>query len=167
MKKPRGHTLLSFNVRHDSYTPTLKSPLSMMSIILYCWLMSFSSTRFLSAFSWSFLLVSNSRLSDRRAQEDATWGTKRRAPNLLMLQWAQTLIQWSQPTNGGRIQISRLESCLGLWGSGSEQRTAAASARSTVHALLMASRGQQRDDLLKAQGKRRSACHIIRKRKKK
>lgn len=44
---------------------TLKSPLSMMSIILYCWLMSLSSTRFLSAFSWSFLFVSNSRLSDR------------------------------------------------------------------------------------------------------
>lgn len=42
---------------------TLKSPLSMMSMILYCWLMSFSSTRFFRAFSWSFRLVSNRRLS--------------------------------------------------------------------------------------------------------
>lgn len=59
---------------HDSGTPTLKSPLSMMSMILYCWLMSFSSTRFFSAFSWSFLLVSNSRLSDaKRSGRHDVW----------------------------------------------------------------------------------------------
>lgn len=139
MKKPKGHAPFPSNARHDCHTPTLKRPLSMMSIILYCWLMSFSSTRFLSAFSWSFLLVSNSRLSERRGQEDATRRTKGQPQTCLGTDGYSRVF-----TNGGRIQISRLESCLGLWGSGSEQRAVAASARSTVHTLLMVSRGQQR-----------------------
>lgn len=69
------HYMMSYTHTHTHCT--LKSPLSMMSMILYCWLMSFSSTRFLSAFSWSFLLVSNSRLSDRRRSGGQTLSTSR------------------------------------------------------------------------------------------
>lgn len=100
MKKPKGHAPFPSNARHDSHTPTLKRPLSMMSIILYCWLMSFSSTRFLSAFSWSFLLVSNSRLSERRGQEDATRRTKRPASNLLGHRWLfPSIHHWREDTD--------------------------------------------------------------------
>lgn len=49
-----------------------------------------------------------------------------------------------------RIQISRLESCLGLCVSESaELRTAAASATTTAHTLCMVSRGRQRGARLK------------------
>ena len=42
---------------------TLKSHLSMMSMILYCWLTSLSSIRFFRAFIWSLRFTSNSFLS--------------------------------------------------------------------------------------------------------
>lgn len=77
--------LYGHNVSHTP--PTLKSPLSMMSMILYCWLTSFNSTRFLSAFSWSFLLVSNSRLSDIRGQDDTWWAELRRLCNPFVSLW--------------------------------------------------------------------------------
>lgn len=121
---------------------TLKSPLSMMSMILYCWLMSFSSTRFFRAFSWSFRLVSNRRLS----------GARRSGGHTLSLHMGIDHTHSHTHTLGSRrIQISRLESCLALCDSGSAlmKAAAAASATNTVQALCMVSRGQQRGTLQK------------------
>lgn len=114
-----------------THIPTLKSPLSMISIILYCWLMSFSSTRFLSAFSWSFLLVSNSRLSERRGQEDATWGTKEASPGPTDVTmgtdvYSRAFNVHNQPTEGGYRSPgwSRASACEGPGPSRGQRRSA-------------------------------------------